>query len=459
VRFVGREEVLARLDEWLDEDDEAGWVIVTGGPGMGKSAILAAWLARREAAGVRVPHHFIRRQMSDWDQPDVIESSLATQIEERFPKLVDPNAEPEGRLVELLERVSKQLDDRRLIIVVDGLDETDAEPGVNPLPQFLPQVVPPGIRFLCATRPTYPHLNWLEARSPVRWLDLDEARWAASNEAVVRGVWQAVRPSYRPPLSDDIVATAVVRAEGNVLHAIMLHDVLRDQPAAERRADIFPRGLRALVGEIWDRAAAQECVRSGLGFLCAAREALSLDVLAEVAGWNYTDKLRFVREARQLLLEEPGAWAGIDAYRPRHDWVRELIAGRLGAAIMRMHHATLARDLVVWPSPQGAAVKRYALRHALHHRAEAGNLVGAWRLAGDMSFLATRCREVGGWETEVELSQVAARCMAAGEETLAEDQDQQRCKSAYKCQIVDAVELASENDHSVEEVVTATCNA
>jgi len=26
-------------------------------------------------------------------------------------------------------------------------------------------------------------------------------------------------------------------------------------------------------------------------------------VLAEVAGWNYTDKLRFVREARQLLLE------------------------------------------------------------------------------------------------------------------------------------------------------------
>jgi hypothetical protein len=27
---------------------------------MGKSAILAAWLARREAAGATVPHHFIR---------------------------------------------------------------------------------------------------------------------------------------------------------------------------------------------------------------------------------------------------------------------------------------------------------------------------------------------------------------------------------------------------------------
>ena len=67
------------------------------------------------------------------------------------------------------------------------IDETRAEPGDNPLPRFLPHEVPAGIRLVCAMRPTYPHLGWIEARSPTRRIDLDDRRWAASNEAVVRG--------------------------------------------------------------------------------------------------------------------------------------------------------------------------------------------------------------------------------------------------------------------------------
>ena len=326
---------------------------------MGKSAILSTWLARREATGAVVPHHFIRRQVIDWDQPEVIAASLAAQIEAAFPKLRDNDAKPEGRLVELLGRVSKQLGGAgRLVVVVDGLDETRAEPGDNPLPRFLPHVMPAGIRFLCATRSTYPHLNWLEARSSVRRLDLDDARWTASNEVVVRGFWEAVGPEYQPALSGETIATAIARAEGNVLHAVMLHDALQDLPATERRADRIPRGLKALIGEIWNRAASHAAVRAGLGLLCAAREALSLDVLADVAGWSYDEKEHFAREARQLLLEEPAAWAGALAYRPRHDWVRELIAERLGAATVRQHHATLARALAaccrpVWGRPRG----------------------------------------------------------------------------------------------------------
>ncbi|HWO22853.1 MAG TPA: AAA family ATPase [Kofleriaceae bacterium] len=57
-RFVGRAALLERLDRALATD---GWIVVTGGPGIGKSALLAAWLLRREAAGAAVPHHFIRR--------------------------------------------------------------------------------------------------------------------------------------------------------------------------------------------------------------------------------------------------------------------------------------------------------------------------------------------------------------------------------------------------------------
>jgi predicted ATPase len=61
--------VLGQLDQWLDGLGETEWGVVTGGPGMGKSAILSAWLAWREATGAGVPHHFVRRQVADWASP------------------------------------------------------------------------------------------------------------------------------------------------------------------------------------------------------------------------------------------------------------------------------------------------------------------------------------------------------------------------------------------------------
>jgi hypothetical protein len=112
---------------------------------MGKSAILSAWLSRREATGAVVPYHFVRRQVADWDAPEMIAISLAAQIEAAYPALCDPDAKPERRLLELLGRVSKQLGSlEHLVVVVDGLDETRTDACENPLPRFLPHVMPAG---------------------------------------------------------------------------------------------------------------------------------------------------------------------------------------------------------------------------------------------------------------------------------------------------------------------------
>jgi predicted ATPase len=87
---VGRAALLAQLDRLLIEEPADRWVVVTGGPGMGKSALLAAWLARREAAGESVPHHFIRRGEYDWDDPAKLVGSLVAQIVTRFPAQRSP---------------------------------------------------------------------------------------------------------------------------------------------------------------------------------------------------------------------------------------------------------------------------------------------------------------------------------------------------------------------------------
>jgi WD40 repeat protein len=40
-----------RVISALQDETFKAWDVMTGGPGMGKSALVAAWLARREAAG------------------------------------------------------------------------------------------------------------------------------------------------------------------------------------------------------------------------------------------------------------------------------------------------------------------------------------------------------------------------------------------------------------------------
>jgi hypothetical protein len=153
--FVGRAELLTRLDQLVIADRADRWVVLTGGPGMGKSAVLAAWLARREAGGDVVPHHFIRRGWANWDDPEALVGSLVAQIEARVPEPREPEADeqlaPAVRLAASLLRVSERVlvpRGERLVLLIDGLDEYDPRPGSppgGPLASFLPYALPPGV--------------------------------------------------------------------------------------------------------------------------------------------------------------------------------------------------------------------------------------------------------------------------------------------------------------------------
>ncbi|AGP36920.1 hypothetical protein BE04_38375 [Sorangium cellulosum] len=117
-RFFGREDVLAAVDRHLDVTGAASrWVLVTGGPGMGKSAILSRWLDLEEQRGHRAPHHFLRRDVMDWDRPEAVARSLSAQIEALYPAQKDPEARPESRLIELLSCSSERSLDRRPLAV------------------------------------------------------------------------------------------------------------------------------------------------------------------------------------------------------------------------------------------------------------------------------------------------------------------------------------------------------
>src|SRR5215510_9258937 len=289
--FVGRAALLARLDQWLITDQQDRWVVVTGGPGMGKSALLAAWLAQREAAGARVPHHFIRRGEYDWDDPAKLVGSLVAQLEDAFPGIREPDGDPRWhpatRLGRALSRVSQNALASRgdpLVVLIDGLDEYDQPVGAppdDPLAAFLPHVLPAGVRLLCASRPRHPYLTSLARRQgELVSIELD----APDSAATVRAYWE--REAAVLGLDARFVDEAVARASGNLQHAVQLRKHMAVLPRAQRRVEDIPRGLSALHERSWERIASDELAAEGMGILCAAREALTLDELGAVAGWT-----------------------------------------------------------------------------------------------------------------------------------------------------------------------------
>ena len=57
----------------------------------------------------------------------------------------------------------------------------------------------------------------------------------------------------------------------------MLQKHLEGLPAEQRRVESLPDGLEALLVKSWERIATDPVAVAGLGILCAAREALTLD--------------------------------------------------------------------------------------------------------------------------------------------------------------------------------------
>jgi WD40 repeat protein len=425
-RFVGRAALLAQLDRLLVADSNDRWVVVTGGPGMGKSAILSTWLGRREVAGIAMPHHFIRRGAYDWDDPAKLVGSLVAQIDDVFPELREPGGDermhPATRLARALSRISEHKlrpCGERLVVLIDGLDEYDPPAGrsSDPLAAFLPEALPVGVSLLCSSRPRHPYVSSLEARDgKLVQIDLDDPDNAADNDATVRAFWE--RAAAPLGLDDGFVDEAVARAGGNVQHAVQLQKRLDALPPEQRRVEDIPRGLAALIAKSWERIATDEVAAHGLGILCAAREALTLDELGAVAGWTgVASRQAFVRAARELLVEtlRPD---GQPEYRLHHDTIRTHIAGAIGDLALRGHHGALAQRLATWPAPGQAVAKRYALSHALIHRAEAGDWAKTWQLAADMSFLEAKCRELGAHETEADVARIAELCRTSDDAVL-----------------------------------------
>jgi hypothetical protein len=139
--YIARPEQLAALSRHVDGDGPP--LVVVGQPGMGKSALLAAWIARQQS--VVVLGHFVGASPDSADWRQMLRRLVVELTEE-------PSREDLGSDDDALRRAFEDVLRRsaaggRITIVLDGLDRLEDRDGAPDL-VWLPERIPAGVRVV-----------------------------------------------------------------------------------------------------------------------------------------------------------------------------------------------------------------------------------------------------------------------------------------------------------------------
>ncbi|MCC3413489.1 MULTISPECIES: ATP-binding protein [unclassified Microcoleus] len=156
--FTGRKFVFQAINEFL-KTKQKGYFVLEAEPGVGKSAIMAACVVMLKR---RCITHFN-------SQPDGIVSAetflknACTQLiegfglKDKYPRLPENAIKNNTFLCELLKEVSdKSSRDKKIIFVVDALDEVDWKAQIrNSNVSYLPNDLPDNVYFIVSKRPEF----------------------------------------------------------------------------------------------------------------------------------------------------------------------------------------------------------------------------------------------------------------------------------------------------------------
>lgn len=415
--LFGRQPVLDALSEALQR---GGWIVISGRAGVGKTALLVHLLNELERhRGRPVPHHFLRRSIADSTRPGVVLRALSAQIEAQYPHQTDPDAPPELRLIQLLSRVAQQGLDvgDDLVLVVDGLEEVEAEGRSNPLPRFLPPELPPGVTLVCTIDPGYPHFSWLmdhAERQLGGHIDLDGK---IGRQSTVEACEALV--TYHGPelgLSEAQIAKVAEAADGNLLCAVKQLELLRERGdiPLEKYLGTLQVGLEVLLHRLWQRLSPQS--RAALGLLCAARQALPLPLIDELLGFGAGEAATYLEAARPFVYFEPAPSATSLSDRCvsfAHTLLKEFVEGALGQTAIYQNQRQLGAALCSWPPLEDSLYgfrRLYALRHAVTQHIETDAVTHTSQVISSVDYLVAKCQEHGCAALAEDLEHAAARC-------------------------------------------------
>ena len=414
--FCGREWLFDDLGAWLTTSGNERALLITGDPGVGKSAIVAE-LVHRNRAGSVLAYHCCQSDVGQTLQPRRFVRSVAAMIASRLPAYAAQLADPAIR--EALSEISCRSDAGSAFeagvltplhslpapaqgaryLLIDALDEAVTIPGqtiVHLLASRLDRL-PRWLRVVTTTRKEPAVLNRLRS---LRAQELD-AQDPKNLEDVDRYV--ASRLST-PNLAERLVAsgqtaqrvTRILRdkSEGNFLYVRQALEGIERDAYDFGQLDQLPPGLYGLYERFFERQFPAESdfepAKRVLAVVVAAGEPLTASQIAGATGLDAEEDL--LRVLRRLAVYVPPRSDGQSAptygvfHKSLADWLT--LPGRRGdlyCVSLKRGHALLADALTSsWQND------KYALRHLPTHLIGAERWDDIEQLLTDWQFLEAK---------------------------------------------------------------------
>jgi hypothetical protein len=321
-QFVGRRFVFDAIDAAISGGTAAsGYVVIRGEPGVGKTAIAAAY-----AAGGQHVHHFNLASANIRTSAQLTENVCA-QLIARYGldhRTLPPDAGHRGEfLSQLLLEAADRARERDLgpvVIVVDALDEAD-DSGLAPFANRLdlPRSLPPGVFFVVTTRVEsddrllvdHAAEIWIREEDPANQRDVAEyihGFIGSHPDPLLRHIaeWGLSRQQFVELLAE--------RSEGNFMYLVhVLPEIASGRVTGATLGDIhrLPHGLKAYYHRHWaemkdaDPERFKRLQRPVLCFLAISFEPVTTLDLAEWTAVEPGEVKAVIDEWRQFLNEDP----------------------------------------------------------------------------------------------------------------------------------------------------------
>jgi hypothetical protein len=398
LRFTGRQWVLDRVTDWLAQDMPQQRVFwISGGPGVGKTALSAALSDRfREVAALHLCK-FGHDQKSD---PRAVVTSVAYQLSTQLP-------EYEARLSALdLERLHRDnaatmfdnlivqpltglsIPSRPIAILIDALDEATSGQS-NELANFIRDEfskTPTWLRLIVTSRPERAVTVPLQAYNPFV-LNIE----AEPNRDDIRAyLRRALADQFEGRFDiDERVEQVLEKSEGVFLYVERVCEDIKAGNLSVDRLGEFPRGLGGVYDRFFSRQfpdidAYRRNVRPALRTILAARGGMPLNALQQVFRWTDEDIRDFARVLGSLFPTSgpPGA----EVLKPYHksiaDWLMdEVRSGKFYISRAEGHRLLADYCLANWSPDQS-----FIASEAVYHLCQVGRGAEAAVLLADPAF-------------------------------------------------------------------------
>lgn len=348
--FVGRGWIFEEIDRHLQDREEfpSGYVLITGEPGIGKTALVAQLVKTRgyvhhfniALEGIRSPKHFLVN----------VCSQLILRYRLPHKKLPEDAHENGLFLSRLLEEASeKEGKARPLVLVIDALDEAERAGGANPL--FLPPALPDQVYVVVTTRPgdeyrlTAMHVRdlALDGRSEDNCRDV-RAHIEASLPRVGIQAWMRDR-SLEPAEFTEVLLD---KSQGNFMYLFHILPAIEAGEFHEFGLEDLPRGLRDYYRRHWEmmrrraRNLFNQVYEPVVCILGAVREAVSEEQVAEWTELEQRQVHRVIHDWREFLYEERGRERQ-HLYRIYHTTFQDYLQEEVDPGL-KTYHAMIARS-------------------------------------------------------------------------------------------------------------------